>query len=655
SSHSTPPALERLWASDSMSSAPTSDRTVASGTIYKDSQILLGGIGEDSEAVSTAWWLSSDGEHAHTACPLRPFAHMVVALGDGSGDGGWADNSGRRGSSSGSNGCSALGRISTQQLMASRVVHLSDTLRRKMHSIAPGSAAVDGTVGDMLRFAASGEGDELRGGSGPNTRMRAVSSGLWNMLGWLVGSNISSVVAPEPHARRAELEPAIERPYRRREVAEERGDDPLLVGNEGLGSVELAVVRAGRQACVFALCAHALAPAIRDEWRAWQATASSSQRILSIGDESLAVVHVAEVSTLHRVACAGMSSVVPPALALEQHFAPLANATSALGPAPQLPALVRDVDEDDCGVDAAVRNMALLVSRHGLVEMAYPLRPTPIVSDSDDGESAGLTVALGGLLGESLFSRIHPEDVARVVKALRLAWDARPDAYHFARLRREWQRRRQEPPGSTTKVIDSRQILHMDGIEVANGVVALTLQLQVTGAQAAAVDWNCAESMAHHTRFARMQLTRWPLIVRPPRSPATTSDSSAEPHDGFVLAAIQPLAEPARARTPLLVAADIKKRSISSVASTSTLVGLGSSSSLLGSAELVRLCRSASNLSFDDATARPSLDIPPARASAMAIPGSMSKRRNSIAPASLHESAAADHANAFATPRELAY
>ncbi|KAJ2330079.1 hypothetical protein GGH92_009610 [Coemansia sp. RSA 2673] len=350
-----------------------------------------------------------------------------------------------------------------------------------------------------------------------------------------------------------------------------------------------------------------------------------------------------------------MSSVVPPALALEQHFAPLANATSALGPAPQLPALVRDVDEDDCGVDAAVRNMALLVSRHGLVEMAYPLRPTPIVSDSDDGESAGLTVALGGLLGESLFSRIHPEDVARVVKALRLAWDARPDAYHFARLRREWQRRRQEPVGSTTKVIDSRQILHMDGIEVANGVVALTLQLQVTGAQAAAVDWNCAESMAHHTRFARMQLTRWPLIVRPPRSPATTSDSSAEPHDGFVLAAIQPLAEPARARTPLLVAADIKKRSISSVASSSTLVGLGSSSSLLGSAELVRLCRSASNLSFDDATARPSLDIPPARASAMAIPGSMSKRRNSIAPASLHESAAADHANAFATPRELAY
>ncbi|KAJ2867373.1 RNA polymerase I enhancer binding protein [Coemansia aciculifera] len=662
SSHSTPAALERLWASDSMSSAPTSDRTVASGTIYKDSQTLK--IGEDPEAVSTAWWLSSDGEHAHTACPLRPFAHMVVALGDGGGDGGWADNPGRRGSSSigSSSGCSALGRISTQQLMASRVVHLSDTLRRKMHSIAPGSA-VDGTVGDMLRFAASSEDDEMRGGGGssPNTRMRAVSSGLWSMLGWLVGSNISSA-APEPHARRAESEPAVERPYRRREVAEERGDDPLLVGNEGLGAVELAVVRAGRQAsCVFALCAHALAPAIRDEWRAWQAAASSQRTQSTVGDESLAVVHVAEVSTLHRVACAGMPSVVPPALALEQHFAPLVSGTGTLGAAPQLPALVRDVDEDDCGVDAAVRNMALLVSRHGLVEMAYPLRPTQIVSDSDDdGESAGLTVALGGLLGESLFSRIHPEDVARVVKALRLAWDARPDAYHFARLRREWQRKRQEPSSmQATKVVDSRQILHSDGIEVANGVVGLTLQLQVTGAQAAAVDWSCAESTAHHTRFARMQLTRWPLVVRPPRSTGT-SEPGAEPHDGFVLAAIQPLAEPARARARTPLAADGKKRSISSVASSSTLVGLGSSSSLLGSAELVRLCRSASNLSFDDATARPSLDIPPVRgasamAMAMAIPGSLSKRRNSIAPASLHESAAADHANAFATPRELAY
>ncbi|KAJ2702166.1 hypothetical protein H4218_000968 [Coemansia sp. IMI 209128] len=633
-----------------MSSAPTSDRTVASGTIYKDPQTLLSG-GENPEAASTPWWLSSDGEHAHTACPLRPFAHMVVALEEG-GDGGWADNEGRRGS--GSVGCSALGRISTQQLMASRVVHLSDTLRRKMHSIAPGSA-VDRTVGDMLRFAVPNEADDMHGSGGrPNTRMRAVSSGLWNMLGWLVGSNIGAS-APEPQTRRAE--PSSERPYRRREVAEERADDPLLVGNEGLGSVELAVVRAGRQACVFALCAHALAPATRDEWRAWQAT--SSQRAPSIGDESLAVVHVAEVSTLHRVACAGMQSVVPPALALEQQFAPLLNTAGALGPAPQLPGLERD--EGHCGVDAAVRNMTLLVSRHGLVEMAYPLRPTLIVNDSDDGDGDGdgeLTVALGGLLGESLFSRIHPEDVARVVKALRLAWDARPDAYHFARLRREWQRRRQDAASSSsssaTKAIDSRQILHMDGIEVANGVVGLTLQLQVTGAQAAAVDWGCAESMAHHTRFARMQLTRWPLVLRPPRSTSVSSDSSGEPHDGFVLAAIQPLAEPARARTPPLAppplaVADAKKRSISSVASSSTLVGLGSSSSLLSSAELVRLCRSASSLSFDDSTARPSLDIPPQRPSAMAIPGSMSKRRSSIAPASLHE------ANPFGTPRELPF
>ncbi|KAJ2733391.1 hypothetical protein IW152_003129 [Coemansia sp. BCRC 34962] len=619
-----------------MSSAPTSDRTVASGTIYKDPQTLLsgGGGGENPEAASTPWWLSSDGEHAHTACPLRPFAHMVVALEDG-GDGGWADNEGRRGSSI---GCSALGRISTQQLMASRVVHLSDTLRRKMHSISPGSA-VDRTVGDMLRFAVPNEADDMHGDGRPNTRMRAVSSGLWSMLGWLVGSNISPS-PPEPHVRRAA--PSSERPYRRREVAEERADDPLLVGNEGLGSVELAVVRAGRQACVFALCAHALAPATRDEWRAWQAT--SSQRTPSIADESLAVVHVAEVSTLHRVACAGMPSVVPPALALEQLFAPLLSTAGALGPAPQLPALERD--EDHCGVDAAVRNMTLLVSRHGLVEMAYPLRPTQIANDSDDGDCE-LTVALGGLLGESLFSRIHPEDVARVVKALRLAWDARPDAYHFARLRREWQRRRQDPLAPATKVIDSRQVLHMDGIEVANGVVALTLQLQVTGAQAAAVDWGCAESTAHHTRFARMQLTRWPLVLRPPRS-ATIGDSSAEPHDGFVLAAIQPLAEPARARTPPLPLADAKKRSISSVASSSTLVGLGSSS-LLSSAELVRLCRSASSLSFDDSTARPSLDIPPQRPTAMPIPGSMSKRRSSITPASLHD------ANPFGTPRELPF
>ncbi|KAJ2892425.1 hypothetical protein IWW38_003227, partial [Coemansia aciculifera] len=314
----------------------------------------------------------------------------------------------------------------------------------------------------------------------------------------------------------------------------------------------------------------------------------------------LAVVHVAEVSTLHRVACVGMASVVPPALALEQHFAALV-AGKALGPAPQLPALVRGDDDVDCSVDGTVRSMALLVSRHGLVEMAYPLRATRLVSSDEDD----VVVALGSLLGESLFSRIHPEDVGRVVKALRLAWDARPDAYHFARLRRLWQQKK-----ACAQPLDSRQVLRMDGVEVANGVAALTLQLQVSET----VDWSCAESMAQNARFARMQLTRWPLVLRPPRSSSSSSssDADAEPHDGFVLASIQLLAEPARARYSL----DAKKRSISSVASSAAL-SVASSSTLV---------------------------VPiPHQGSAAAVPGSipipssLAKRRSSIAPASLRE------------------
>ncbi|KAJ2580551.1 hypothetical protein GGH95_002534 [Coemansia sp. RSA 1836] len=624
---------------------------------------------------------------------------MVVALdggGGGGGDGGrrdegWADNCARRGSSG---GCCALGPISRQQLMASRVVHLSDTLRRKMHSIAPASAAASRTVGDMLRFAASSDAEELWGGGlgGSNSRMRAVSSGLWSMLGWLVGSSVqspageksggsSSLAAPDARSGgSAGLRP----PHRRREVAEAPCDDPLLVGNEGLGAVELAEVRAAdgggggdaRQACIFALCAHALAPATRDEWRAWRqgrrgaAGEALGLEALAEGDEgcTLAVVHVAEVSTLHRVACAGMASVVPPALALAQLFAPLLAGNERLGPAPQLPALVRgDATAVGVGVGAAVRSMALLVSRHGLVEMAYPLSATRLLGDEEgegEGEGeGGLSVALGALLGESLFSRIHPEDVARVVKALRLAWDARPDAFHFARLRREWQRRRQAPqaPASPVGALDSRQTHHADGIEVANGVAALTLQLQVTGA---AVDWRCADSMARHARFARVQLARWPLVLARRGGGALDCEP---PHDGFVLADIQPLAEPARARTPPLppAASSAKQRSISSVASASTLVGLGSAA-LLDSAELVRLCRSASSLSFEDGTAPVPNEFPSAVPiprmpnefpGAVPIPAaSLAKRRSSIAPASLHASASnRGGGGAFGTPRELAY
>ncbi|KAJ1730712.1 hypothetical protein LPJ61_002876 [Coemansia biformis] len=604
-------------------------------------------------APRTPWWLSSDAEHAHTACPLRPFAHMVVALPgaqgpDGAEDGGtWAIDP----------------PVAAAQLSAARVVHLSDALRRKMRSIAP-DVATDTTVGDMLALAAG----PASGCASPS----GVGAGLWHMLGWLVGthddgfrarggdSDSSVDASGDQHMQRQWRH---EQPYRRRRHARVPEDDPLLVGNEGLGAVELAATRSAKHNCMFALCAHALSPTVQAEWRAWHAQTALALPVVGAGQQ-LAVVHVAEVSTLHRVACHGVDQLVPPALPLEQQFAHMLDSGRALGPPPALPPLLRPDARPDTP-DSAIRWMSLLVSRHGLVEMAYPLSSTRIAPLADDPAlDTGPPVALGSYLGESVFSRIHPEDVARVVKALRLAWDARPDVYHFSRLRREWQRRRLStatvrpsasapttPPlrpqraatlafvsggggGGMAPTLGSRlgvgrQVHHQDGIEVANGVVELNIQLQLSGA-VSAIDWDDAEATSEHTRFARMKLTRWPLIVKPPRvaGGAHHGADAEEPQDGFILAAVRPLPEPSRmrSRSPGPAGAGARgsgaKRSISSVTSTSTLVGAHSVSAL-ESAELVRLCRSTSSLSCQETTARPSIELTSAvpRAADFAVPG----------------------------------
>ncbi|KAJ2162222.1 hypothetical protein GGF46_000839 [Coemansia sp. RSA 552] len=545
------------------------------------------------------WWLSPDSEHAHTACPLRPFAHMVVAL-HSDGDAGGAHT--------------MHPPITAARLAAAKVVHLSEALRRKMHSIAPGTVA-GATVGDIMVLGTRASGDGRAAGTGG--RVRAMSAGLWHMLGWLVGAHDDaappSSLSPSPSPPPADDgEPAPRLPQRHRH-AHTPEDDPLLVGNEGLGAVDLA----STHDCVFALCAHALSPVVQAEWQAWHVRRGGSSG--SIGGRQLAIIHVAEVSTLHRVACHGVDALVPSPLPLEQYFAHMLDVGRPLGPPPTLPCAVSP-ESVATTANLPIHWMSLLVSRHGLVEMAYPLSYTPIEPLGDPALETGPPVALGSYLGESVFSRVHPEDVARVVKALRLAWDARPDIYHFARLRREWQRRRlssatdratasapSTPPLRAHRAATlpirtsgSRQLHQQDGIEVANGVVELNMQIQLSGGPR--IDWDDADATSQHTRFARMKLTRWPLIIKPPRQ-SCRSHEPEDPHDGFVLVAVRPLPEPSRTRAPASLAAAPKKRSISSVASTSTLVGVADS------AELVRLCRSTSSLSCHETTARPSVDV----------------------------------------------
>ncbi|KAJ1797682.1 hypothetical protein LPJ59_002980 [Coemansia sp. RSA 2399] len=610
-------------------------------------------------------------------------AGNVHARREHDGDAGWADDAyagadARRREHS---ACATQPPITAQRLKASRIVHLSDALRRKLNSATPVSA-LGCSVSDIFQLSSRDRGSA----SHPSARMRSTSSGLWNMLGWLVGGHPQAHEHMRDPCSTASAEfPGISAdssrarwPRRRLEHALVPEDDPLFVGNEGLGAVELASVRAGKHGGVFALCAHVLSTDMQGEWLAWHAApkqraastaaaaaAAADPRLSAVGlcGMQLAIVHVAEVSTLHRVACNGIDSLLPPPLPLDQCFGHMLDSSRSLGPPPMLPPLLKP-DSSECDVDADIRWISLLVSRHGLVEMAYPLGRTPIVpADSNDlSLETCPPVAFGSYLGESLFSRIHPEDVVRVVKALRLAWDARPDVYHFSRLRREWQRRRLNSTGDravssapstpplrphraatmTAATISAsstgsrhalhptnRHVYHQEGIEVSNGVVELNVQIQLTGS--ASVDWSDSDSMSEHTRFARMKLTRWPLILRPPRSNSgyraggynqqqqQQQPEPEEPQDGFVLVGLRPLPEPSRTRSRSTADAydmmpDLKKLSISSATSVSTLVGFGvggihGTTPSHGSAELVRLCRSSSSLSCHETTARPSIEF----------------------------------------------
>ncbi|KAJ2701844.1 hypothetical protein FB645_004517 [Coemansia sp. IMI 203386] len=591
-----------------------SGRSSSADTAASRGSSLENNNDDDDSDYDSAWWLSSDTEHAHTACPLRPFAHMVVGLCASDDD----------------DVCATPESISAQALAAAHVVHLSDALRRKMHSVAPDTRN-DGCVGDMLAFAAAERG-----------RSRAASLGLWGVLGWLVGAAAAAHDDVPADASSLSSTSLRRRPHRRQPVARRAEDDPLLVGNEGLGAVEVASVRTvdgaatAQGGCVFALCAHAMSAETQARWLAWHALRYPGRARATDTALRLAVVHVAEVSTLHRVARLGIDALVPPPLPmLEQSFAQLADSGRVVGPPPAMPPLAPPVPRPVTPALApGVRWLALLVSRHGLVEMAHPLARTPLVVDDDDNR-AGACVALGAWLGESLFGRIHPEDVVRVVRALRLAWDARPDAYHFARLRRLWQQKRRTGKCDGAAAAPAlRQVLRHDGIEAANGVVELNVQLRLSGSPD--LDWTDADAAAAHTRFARMKLTRWPLVLKPARS-------SAEPHDGFVLVGMQPLPEPSGARRshtapPMSLAhADPKKRSISSVASAATLVGLGT-------ADPVRLGRSASSLSCVGSTARPSVAV------AIPPPHLAARRRSNIAVGSLGADA---DGLAYGTPREL--
>ncbi|KAJ1944049.1 hypothetical protein FBU59_002712, partial [Linderina macrospora] len=486
-----------------------------------------------------------------------------------------------------------------EDLRDASIVHFSDALRRKFHSIAP-DARIGGTVGEILQFAALS-----------NQKLRSGTLGLWNMLGWLVGNtDLERTPVKVPRMADDEL------PRRACGIAQVPEDDPLLIGNEGLGHVELAAVRRSKHSCIFALCAHALPEALEDEWLAWARTTRRRSQQAARGSADrmqLAIVHVAEVSTLHQAACCGIQSLLPPAVPLEQYFSRFLESSRSLGPPPSLPPLLKR-EPEPCTIDSPLTWLSMLVSRHGLVEMAYPLRHATLASaDGECGSEldpmleATPPVALASLLGESVFSRIHPEDVSRVVKALRLAWDARPDVYHFSRLRREWQRRRlssageravssapntppMRPHRSATMHTNSnaarplfgdRQVFHREGIEVANGMVELNVQIQITGTTAD-IEWDDLDSTAEHARFAKMCLSRWPLILKPPKASAyrDSAGESEEPQDGFVLIGLQPLPEPSRTRTastvePQSAHYDQKKHSISSIASTSTLVGLG--------------------------------------------------------------------------------
>ncbi|PWA00088.1 hypothetical protein BB558_003941 [Smittium angustum] len=592
-------------------------------------------------------YLNPNKEHVHSICPLKPFSHMIISykrnlqyqspnrtpLQDQTFTNNASDQTPN--ANSPIDNSSPFSKLNLKSLIEAKVEHLSDGLERKLSHLNKNNSLIGKNVGSFIKF----EKPKLD----PNNN----SWSVWNWLG--------SPKDPEPKCKNSQIDHNHQLCPACCAFSIQEGE---LAGLVRLGQITDSQ---GKQ-MVIVLCAHGFSNKTAQEWWNWKKrkleskkaknnfhtrsnnSSTSSLKIHSNRDKSheygLCVVHVAEVTILHRVSCLGLEKILPVPISSVWGSTNETRRTYSFSEHSQSDWNLSAINK--CDLNTQKQWMSFLVSRHSIIEMAHPLSPSEVCinHDSDPSSMTSEIVGLSGMLGEPLLSYIHPEDSHRVIKALEIAWDVRPDIYHYY----ENIYYKQGQSKIIEKVISERKNKEKewrkDGIEVHNAIVELTIQWRVIPPGKvldSSVDeaswrpfgWDDPNQLEKNCRFVKMKLCRWPAIITPPKPNfhrfsrfyddpyqetanrlGAHTDSHAD-ENGFVLVALKFIAE--RAYTEYLDQNLSKSTKINDQINSIPVSGSSSAHSGLYeddrlAFDLDRLERSLSSLSLANARLEQSAD-----------------------------------------------
>ncbi|OMH86341.1 ATP synthase mitochondrial F1 complex assembly factor 1 [Zancudomyces culisetae] len=387
--------------------------------------------------------LNPNLEHYHTVCPLKPFSHMILSY-----------STKRRTSKSVETGESSGGfedglhKVGLEEIKEGKIEYLSEGLVRKLGHLNQKhrrQGLIGKKVSTFLKFEAakgteyysfgpfrkknnsssshnSGSiSENINGISSrtlPNNSRDASSQGrkgddknkepqgLWGAIKRLTS-------AGKDECGEVEREGGME--VQEGKDEETAGTVELkCIGKEGTGEVYVGQLMDGQgKEMIVVVCGHGFTKETAERWWDWN---TKTNKVHGLGEDvpkvrsALCVVYMAEITILHRIACFGLDNILPSPINFntkpnEAIWSSIYN--------------IHSNNNDNSSLGSEKRWMSLLLSRHGIVEMGYPLTPTAInIGDEHETVMAAERVALSGVLGESLLSLVHPEDYPSSINSL---------------------------------------------------------------------------------------------------------------------------------------------------------------------------------------------------------------------------------------------
>ncbi|OMJ30368.1 hypothetical protein AYI69_g89 [Smittium culicis] len=451
----------------------------------------------------------SGNNHQHLVCPLKPFAHLIASCKNQNYDlelllqnknhdfntpynlSSSTPKNSQKSSNKSSNNTLPL---SISLFESSKIEHVSDSLKNKLSTVLDKNKLVGKSIGDIASFENSNYNNK---------------SNIWQFFNKVFSASSAASNA-----------------YKN-SIFSENQQTTIPAQHGSSGTVRLAQINSCHPEKMFVLmCAHILPVVDAKKWWSWNHKKSSginntTSPELDTDDISLCIVHVTEVTALHKISCLGLNSLLPPPIrsiwkpSISSSNKNYSGSSNRLSNWPTSPSTY--------SLNSKKKFVSLLVSRHAIIEMAFPLSPSKVYFDQSNSFKTDSfeVLSLSNVLGESLFTNVHPEDCPRLLKALSITWDAKPDFYYYHENTYNKQYRQKVYDKSIQNKIELDREYREDGIIVENALVELTIQWcfkslfpnkqNESDGNWRDFDWDDPQSLETSCRFVKVRLCRWPV------------------------------------------------------------------------------------------------------------------------------------------------